>query len=570
MELQVKPHNGNMAAPGALFIKGNSLYSWLEEIRAMGISIRHFDTYAVPGVTPNTTGGCLLVPHAGTPLPDAGKNLYFQAVEGGMYIPPYTCLYPNISAGELKKLLGGKRFFFHPETGMAELPEAICWEDLVESAPDNTFSVKAPADGVSIPSEIRRLEVRALPPEETLEQMERETFPQQERQDDQPLSSFEKKKLGFLRHLFNPKAAAQGDPREISFLGRIMDRITRLFSNKPENWLNKLEKDYEDLELRNRDELQKLMDLFRDHPEEALKYAIPLDNDGTARGGETAGFDMYQRWKDFSLQGAPYGSGGGSSVLSGDVFQRLSQQYQKTAQDLIRRGNYEKAAFIYLKLLKDPATAAQTLEDGGLYAEAAALHLKYTQNQHRAAQCYIKGNMLSQALDLYVSLKEYEKAGDLCLQMAQQEEAFGYYGKVITDHVQSGRYVQASLLYRNKMNDRHSAQELLLTGWRHNKDAFNCLNNYFSNVQDVGQLQDEINHIYLHETQDQHIESFLNVLRYEHEKHPELRGRAKEIAYEIIAGQSGKRPEMISSLQHFNKDKLLVKDILRHKNEKRR
>lgn len=122
------------------------------------------------------------------------------------------------------------------------------------------------------------------------------------------------------------------------------------------------------------------------------------------------------------------------------------------------------------------------------------------------------------------------------------------------------------MLYRNKMDDRDSAQELLREGWRQNRDAFNCLNNYFGNLDDAARIQKDMDTIYATETHERNKETFLQVLKHEFEKHPGLRSRAKEIAYEIISEQSQTNPALVSALQHFNKDKVLIKDILRFRN----
>lgn len=564
MQLQVKPQPKNTYPTGAILIRSSSVRHWMEEIERMGLSPDHCKAYPVPGKTANSVWACLIVLQ-GHDRPQAGHNQYCQVIDDLLFIPENTGLYPKVDSREIEKLLGKNPCFFHPETGLTALSDAIIWENLLELQTDEDLKITEPAEGIFIPGTIRRLEVIALPPDEALEQMEELGFPKKETFNDKPLSFAERIKLKLLRGLMNSNNAASREAREPSGLMKFMNGIGRMLGlDKNSEWLDKLGRDYENLEQRNKDELQKLMDLFRNNPEEALKYAIPLDGTGATRGGSvTGGFEMQRRWNNFSLGQSGLGSGG--SVMMEGSFDRLNTQYNKTAIELIKKGDYEKAAFIYLKLLKDPWRAAQTLEEGGLYAEAAALYLKYAENKQKAAACYEKGRMFTQALELYTELGEFEKAGDIHILLSQREEAYSCYEKVAENYVQSGKYVKASLLYRNKMEDRVSAQALLREGWRLNRDAYNCLNNYFGNIESEEQLQKEINAIYLTETNNRNKETFLTVLRHEHEKHPLIRKRTCEIAYEIVAEQSVTNPAIVASLQQFSDDKILIKDILRFK-----
>lgn len=60
-----------------------------------------------------------------------------------------------------------------------------------------------------------------------------------------------------------------------------------------------MQQDYEDLERRNQKLVDKFLDLLRNNPAEALKYAIPLDENGSVRGGNNSSFTLSRRWFDF-------------------------------------------------------------------------------------------------------------------------------------------------------------------------------------------------------------------------------------------------------------------------------
>lgn len=115
------------------------------------------------------------------------------------------------------------------------------------------------------------------------------------------------------------------------------------------------------------------------------------------------------------------------------------------------------------------------------------------------------------------------------------------------------------------------AQEILLKGWRSNKDAFNCLNNYFSNIEDEKQVLLQLQDIHTRDLNNHNKGLFLRVLEYEYNKHPGVEEEIKDMAYEIISAQATVNPSIISELRMFNKeDRQLVKDTMRFKMNRRR
>lgn len=214
--------------------------------------------------------------------------------------------------------------------------------------------------------------------------------------------------------------------------------------------------------------------------------------------------------------------------------------------------------------------AANTLEEGKLYPEAAALYLKYMNNKERAASCFEKGRMTSDAIGLYKELKMYEKVGDLYQSINNQKEAFEHYNYVVENYKASDQYLKASLLLRNKMEDKSSAQDILLAGWREEKDSFNCINNYFVNIEDIQILSKEIDRIYRNETNERNKQEFLKALKYEQKKDALIATQTKELAYEIISELAKINSGILNELSAFNKDAQLSKDITRYKMKEKR
>ena len=569
MELRLKPYHKNTFPIAGVLIKGARVETWLLQIQQMELSLTSLTAYPIPGKAANSLWGCL-VEYEHLKKLDIGRNYYCQLVNGLLYIPELAVLYPALSLTETEKLFSGKHVF-HPELGLIALEEAINWPDVTQLPEETVRTIKRPAPGVSIPKQIRSFQIKPVAPENVLERFEETHFPKRQNFEDKSLNPIEKARLFFYRQLFrkNNREGNRSLPEieRTSLLSRL-ETLRNLFSKKGTDWIEKVQADYEELEERNQKQLDRLLDLLKKNPEEALKYAIPLDRDGTGRGGRNGTFEMQKRWGSFSLFNNAFGqqSGGSNTLFSDDSFARLHTQYTNTAQALIRQGEYRKAAFVYMKLLKNYPLAAQTLEEGKLYQEAAAVYLQYANNKAKAAACYEKGAFTMDAIALYKELNQDEKAGDLYSSIHKRKEALFHYEKVVEGYKQKEQYVKAALLYKNKMENRTGAQELLLTGWRENRDAFNCLNNYFSNIGDVKMLGTELQTIYENEVHNANRETFLQVLRQEYAKRNELSVSIKDMAHEVIVAQIPVNPSIVSELLSFNKaDKQLAKDTMRFK-----
>ncbi len=329
-----------------------------------------------------------------------------------------------------------------------------------------------------------------------------------------------------------------------------------------------MQSDYRNLQQNTGDDTQKLLDMLQQNPLEALKYAIPLDENGSNRGGSLGGFNLSRIWGDFSLFGGNSsrgGSGGGGSFASENYY-ALQKQYNDTAEELIRQKKHKEAAFVYLKLLKNNNKAAETLEQGRLFQEAASVFLKKCSNKQRAAECYEKGNMTLDAIRLYEEMGENEKVGDLYMSINRRKDAFVFYEKVGKRYEEVNQYVKASLIYKEKMGETRRAQILLLSGWRQNLDAANCLGNYFSNISDEDALKTAIKKVYESQVPTENYGLFLQILKPLYQKKEFLADEIREISYEIIARENKNTPSIISELAFFNpNNRFITKDAIRFK-----
>ena len=573
MNLTIKPWSKNTYPLQGILIKGNDLKHWLHQLQVLEIDIYTVPVFAIPDTIPNSIWGCFVDLKQAISDDFRLQNIQFcQCIEETLFIPEFSTLYPKINHSEIAILFAKCQHIFHPEFGLFELESPIDWQVVLKIPLPQRCAITEPHSTAFRPQTIHKIEIKALPPEELLKNIEEHISSEKETEMDKPLNWKEKIIYKLLQTAFKNSETESKQIEKAGWITKLDSMISKVFPNseKLHEKLEKFENDFEELERRNRSEMEKLMNMFKDNPEEALKYAIPIDNQGTSRGGEDGVFSMFQRWNSFGLFGNR-GPGSGKLNLQDDAFFQLQQQYHQTATNFIKEKKYEKAAFVYMKLLKNNQMAASTLEDGKLYAEAAALYLKYLLNKSKAALCYEKGRMTSDAIVLYKELKMNEKVGDLYQSINNRTEALVHYNYVVEDYKANQQYVKASLLLRNKMNDKSSAQDALLTGWREGKDGFNCINNYFVNIEDMQILSKEIDSIYRNETNEENKQVFLKALKHEHKKDALIASQTKELAYEIISELARNNPKILNELTAFNKDTQLSKDITRYKmNDKRK
>ena len=270
--------------------------------------------------------------------------------------------------------------------------------------------------------------------------------------------------------------------------------------------------------------------------------------------------------KEKQNQGANGRKGGsGSSYVENSLFDRIRNKYEDLAQKYIAEKDYKKAAKVYMNLLQDNYRGAKTLEEGGFYNEAAVIYLKKLKNRSEAANCYEKAKQYRKAIDLYKELEQKEKVGDVFKELNDINSANSYYQMVVDDYVNNSQMVKGSLIYRKKMEMPDEAQKILLKGWEEDRDAFNCLNNYFANIFEVKKLDQQIQELYEKTPSDKKI-TYLEAIKHEFKKDTQLQNAIRNIAYEIIAEKVATRSEIVNELKHFNPDdEVILKDISRYK-----
>ncbi|MCI1187850.1 hypothetical protein MON38_10500 [Hymenobacter sp. DH14] len=334
------------------------------------------------------------------------------------------------------------------------------------------------------------------------------------------------------------------------------------FGQRVEQWLNRR---IHNLEQKRQNEIERLLKLFGESLEEALKYAIPLGGPYQDRGRAPESARLGQRNTEFNL--GRLGGGGRVDAWNLDSYRHsLSLRYRAAATQEINAGRFKKAAYIYAHLLGDYPAAANTLEQGGFCREAAALYKDHLHNKPAAAKCLENGGLLLEAAELYAELKEHEKAGDLHQRLAQPALAARHYERGVALLLDNHDHPAAARLLAHKLVDTGRAQEVLLQGWASPKQPEVCLRQYFDLLAAApgADLSAPVRTIFAEHTPRERRVPLLRVLATLSEKHPAptLLSTARDIAYEVVSTEAAAgNLAHLSLLRHFvPDDRLLAAD----------
>jgi MoxR-vWA-beta-propeller ternary system domain bpX3 len=341
------------------------------------------------------------------------------------------------------------------------------------------------------------------------------------------------------------------------------------FSRWRQRVRERVQRSLEELQKRRESELDRLVRMMDENPNEGLQYAVPLNSDYLGRGGDNGWDSLSRELPDFSLGGLGSGGGGGS-FTSPEHYQKLRERYLKQANLLLEKGDYRKAAYVYAHLLGDLHSAASVLEQGRYFREAAALYKDHIKNHLLAAQCLEKGGLLAEAAEEYRELKQHEKAGDLYRILAHEEKAQHMYQLCVEQALAQQNFLEAARLQHDKQHLTAAAEESLLLGWNSMHPQENCLHRYIAlRTEQHESAAHTAQRLYQAGLKVQQEQIFLNQLRliYQHAA-PESNDAvlAQQLALRLISAQAqnGKHAAL-NQLQHFtHSDSLVQADASRY------
>lgn len=567
LPLTLVPSSDNSYPLLGLLIQGAAPKVWLAALMALHVEESQVLCYPIPDRHPNQIWGCLVAFSSPIQAAAVSPHLPLQCAHDYLFLPEHSQFLPVLEARALGELLLEKSYLLHPTLGLVELFEPLDWATLFVAPTAHPLTSQAPEEGVPLPNKIQIFTVEAAPVEESLGFLDA-VVPEREDLQDAPLTAAEVFRLRKLRAWKEAHLQQQNQPEAKGLWARLQEKIR---STPP--WTEELEQELQALESRYQNPMNRLVDLLKEDPEKALKYAIPLNNNQIGRGyGQKDGqgtWDWMPRWANTTLFQSNSDSGynsGRSYAVPNEQYYELQKQYRASAEQLIREGKYDKAAFIYLRLLRTPKIAAETLMKGELYEEAASIHLKYLNDEASAAFCYEKANRLEKALELYKKLEKNNKVGELYQQLGKPELAAVYYEKVLTAFLENKKYHTAAHYCKDKLQDEERAYELAFAGWFHGKAPVQCLQYCIEGLESAAAQREFLENFYQENFTDGRLLEFLQVLRAYYNQKEKEQTWVRALAYLVITDHAEEDVNLLRQLLYFNdKDMHLSKDILRHR-----
>ncbi|MDJ1501400.1 hypothetical protein [Xanthocytophaga agilis] len=595
---------------GGAFVRGTTPEEWLTEINHWEIDPDQLVCFIIPESIRSVHPAGLFVVFRGN---QSAKLPYIRNPYGALaeklFIPIQSNLSPAITPEELRSLLVWDYQVFHPGIGFIgfEKTDQIDLTDLIAYSFPIEKEWNFAHTGVSTSPRLQRIGLQQMQLDELMQSFKesvqesvgskpiQELAPSAQTPVSQTTSFLLKLLIGILGVIMGIiwaivnailslfRKLSQADPNQPAKPsstktrsgssgagssggsgGGIGASISKLIGGI-QNWASEK---LEDLQKKRESELQRLLRMFDENMEEALKYAIPLDGNYQNRGMAPPSSTLSRRDTNFSLSGL----GGGGPVDGWNVdnyYQDLRRKYQNAANKEIEAGDFKKAAYIYAHLLGDYHSAANTLKQGKHFREAAVLYKDHLRNTAAAAECLEEGGLFHEAIDLYVEMNRFEKAGDLYTVLEQKDKADQLYEQCLERSLQQKDYLDASRLALHKLESPQRTKQILLDGWQDSTQAETCLLQYTDLVAktEKDQWGKHMEGIY-QQTPSSKRNSLLNVLTqtYPQYKDQDSSDISKNIAFTIISEQaSAGNTTSLNKLKTFvPNDQLLIPDTNRY------
>lgn len=567
MQLKLKYNEHATHQTAGAFIRGNAAREWLAAISEWNVDVQQLQCFIISqNNDPQKAAGLFVIFKSKPPALSSLSHAY-ALLGSKLFIPVDAELSPQVSDDELKSILIWDYQVMHPVLGCTgfDKSDEVQLADMIAYPQLQTGNWDYAEEGLPPAPRLRQINIHQPTSEEVFEDVKDEV----NSKDIKEIPK-EGKDTPFSRAM---DSLARGGLIGGLF---IAGGIIRMFGSPSgsEGMLNrlanKMQHKLKDLEAKRQKELQRLMKMFDEDTDEALRYAIPLDSPYLGRGQESSpGWQLMRNPLEFNL-GRLGGGGGPVSYWSADeYYYTLRKKYQDAAEKAIAAKNYKKAAYVYAHLLHDFHAAAGALEQGGYYREAAALYKDHLKNIPAAAECLERGGLLLEAIKLYEGLQKHEKVGDLYTTLEQEDEAYKHYKVCVSDAIKAKDFIEAARLAKDKMKSVSGAKNLLLKGWNDAKQPEACLTRYFKIIEeeDHKSLPQSVRSFYVQQPAAKRS-SFLNVLlslrKNNHEQ--QFENTAREIAYEVISEQvsQGTTTSLVVLKNFVSGDQMISSDCHRY------
>jgi hypothetical protein len=566
----------------AAFIRGSAPSIWFKELNRWNLESSGLECYLVPqSVQSLESQGLLVVFGKGHMVNNLDLMEPYGLLADRLFVPIHSQLSPQVTTEELQELLLWERQLFHPTIGLVgfSTSDKVNLADLLEAGEPTQKEWGLAKPGLPPKKKLQQITVQQPSLEDVIDSFKDlvDTKSLEQIMDKETDTSSMLKELfqNLQQNSLNAALSALQKIKDVWASGNAEDQTKKEANpsmlDKLENWIKE---NLADLEKKRDNEIKRLLNLFDENTDEALKYAIPLDSPYLNRGTSNPSTKLGSHATDFDLNKL----GGGQSVDNWNVhsyyYHDLRIQYQKAAQKEIEAKDYKKAAYIYAHLLGDFQSAANVLEQGKHYREAAVLYKEHLHNAGAAAGCLERGGLLLEAIDLYDKLNKYEKVGDLYRTIEQPENAERYYEQSIESMLVSKDYLDASRVMQEKIHNPERAMQALFKGWSDSNQSEACLKRYVQMQLEADQAKavSQLPEIFAHHTPTYKKNQFLNVLTYVNEQNtnPQLLDTSRNIAYQIISEEleRGKVTNLPVLQKFLPDDPLIVSDCSRFRARK--
>ncbi len=502
-DLQLQYSERSQRPASAVILDGHAPSKWLAEICSWGCSLEEVDLYPLPQSNTNLEAREVLICLPANVKSARSSNIGAKYGWFGkrLLLPVEAVLFPLVTEAEVDQLfaVSERISVWHPQRGLIgfEPNEVLSVSDLVEWSRPGRASWEVAKPGTGFNSRLHSIEaVWPESPEEVLKQGGQGIGSK-----GKDLSKLGRKGIagkalgaaGFVGGLaLTPAALATKMIQSVAPKGRPRTPGTHS-PGKIENWANDILTKSAHLFDKRMRELDKLMKMLKESPDEGLKYAIPMGGEGGVPGG-SAGSSLMSRLVDFNLANIMGGGGGPVDywAMPYNVQQELFKQYRELADREVHLGRHRRAAYIYAELLGDLNGAASVLVAGKHYREAAVIYRDKLYRPKEAAECLENGGLLIDAIKIYRDLSMHEKVGDLYRKLEDEEAAILAYRQTAQVASESGNHLEAARGLDEKIDSPDEALRELRIGWKGSSRVRECLEKTFEIQSRLGRHDDTI------------------------------------------------------------------------------
>ncbi len=489
--LQLRYGDRPLREAAAWFLPGDNPGAWLDEVVGWGVPHAALVLRVVPQSRQDLRPrGVLVTGPAGTKPAVSPCCLAYGRLAGRMFLPVEGWLDPDVSEGELARLLSGDlEYVFHPAAGLVgfERGDLLRVADLLGAPPRSGAAWDRARPGVAFPRRLTVLMAEEVPTLESILESGRGDIGSSSGSptglppapNERPLPDLPEQGEGAVRRA--GRQARRALARMLRWLTGKAPATAKgpTWVDRVRDWAGRQLAGLADaLAARRRRELDRLMHLLDEDPDRGLRYALPMGG-GAHRGLAPPGDRLARRDVNFDL--GRLGGGGPADFwdVPPDYHSQLVARYRRLADREVRLGRHRRAAYIYAELLGDLTAAATALMAGGHWREAAVLYKQRLNRPWEAARCLEQGGLWAEAIVLYEELEAFENAGDLSIKLAQTDSASVMYRRAVARSRASGDFLQAARLLDEKLKEPDEALAELASGWPSSSQSAGCLRGVF-------------------------------------------------------------------------------------------